>query len=290
MKERSLPPRARLYLPLLLTVLLFAAWFALRWAHMPKEAMTYVLFAAVASLIFFFVRFVDVIVFEFMAPRHRQVATPQLLRAIISLLLYVLFFAAAFQAILQIDVKGWLTGGVVVAAVVALALQDTLGNLFAGIALHMEQTFQIGDVIHSGDYRGRVESVSWRATRVRGYDNQLIVLPNSLMARERLEIFPRNNLNARILSVGIDYHAAPATVIGILSQVAAHVDGVSRELPAYARVGGFGDSAVNYEIKYYTRDYFGRDRIDADIRKAVWYALRRNNVSIPFPIRAYQPY
>jgi len=55
-------------------------------------------------------------------------------------------------------------------------------------------------------------------------------------------------------------------------------------------VGSFGDSSVVYELKYYMRDYSARDRIDADIRKAIWYAMRRNNISVPFPIRAYQPY
>src|SRR5581483_11431139 len=109
-----------------------------------------------------------------------------------------------------------------------------------------------------------VEGITWRATRVRGYDNQRLVFPNSMIARDRLEVFPRNNLNARKLQVGIDYNVAPATVIGILTQVAAHVDGVAREMPAIARVGGFGDSSVTYEIKYYTRDYSARDRIDAD--------------------------
>src|SRR5207237_3824374 len=131
---------------------------------------------------------------------------------------------------------------------------------------------------------------SWRATRLRGFNNQRVVVPNSVIARDRLEIFPRNNLNARTISVSVDYHVAPATVIGILTQVAAHVDGVARELPCFARVGGFGDSAVVYEIKYFTRDYSARDRIDADIRKAVWYALRRNDISFATPIRAYQQY
>ena len=193
-------------------------------------------------------------------------------------------------AAFDVNVVTFLTGGAVLAAVLALALQETLGNLFAGIALHMEDTYEIGDVIHSGDHIGVVEGVSWRATRIRGFSNQRIVLPNSVIARERIEIFPRNNLNGRVITIGVDYNVAPATVIGILTQVAAHVDGVARELPCFARVGGFGDSAVVYEIKYFTRDYSARDRIDADIRKAVWYALRRNNVSIPFPIRAFQAY
>src|SRR5438067_1903390 len=90
---------------------------------------------------------------------------------------------------------------------------------------------------------------------VRGFNNQLIVLPNSLIARERLEVFPRNNLNARVLQINIDYHVPPAKAIEVLTQAAAHVEGVAREQPALARVAGFGDSAVLYEIKYFTRDY-----------------------------------
>src|SRR5581483_10846420 len=282
--------RSRLLLPLILSIILFGVYFPFRKAEWFDDTRPYVQFAAYAALIFFVVRTIDVVVFDVVFSRRTRVAAPQLLRGIVSLVLYAFLFASAFSAVFNMEVGKWITASAVVAAVLALALQDTLGNLFAGITLHMEETFEVGDVIHSGDHIGVVEQVSWRATRLRGYNNQVLVLPNALIARERLEVFPRQNLNARVLQVGVDYHVAPATVIGILTQVAAHVEGVARELPAYARVASFGDSSVVYEIKYYTRDYFARERIDADIRKAVWYALRRNEISIPFPIRAYQPY
>ena len=284
----------RLLFPLVLTIVLFATYlpFVRKPVIVPGfgDVKAYLEFAAYTMLIFLIVRLLDLVVFDLLVSRRRNVATPQLLRGIMSILLYAILFTSLFSTVFHFDVRGLLTGGAVVAAVVALALQDTLGNLFAGIALHMEETYEIGDVVHSGDYMGIVEGVSWRATRIRGFNNQMIVLPNSVIARERLEIFPRNNLNARVISVGVDYNVAPATVIGILTQVAAHVDGVARELPCFARVSAFGDSAVVYEIKYFTRDYSARDRIDADIRKAAWYALRRNGISIPFPIRSFQPY
>jgi small-conductance mechanosensitive channel len=285
----------RLVFPGILTVILFSFYFLFqkRTLDVPGfgDAHPYLQFAAYAALIFFGVRLVDSIFFDVIISRRRDVAAPQLLRGIVSIVLYFLLFSSALSAAFpKFDWRTYITGGAVVAAVLALALQETLGNLFAGIALHMEDTYEIGDVIHSGDFMGVVEGVSWRATRVRGFNNQRVVLPNALVARERLEIFPRNNLNARVISVGVDYNVAPATVIGILTQVAAHVEGVARERPSIARVASFGDSAVVYEIKYFTRDYSARDRIDADIRKAVWYALRRNGISIPFPIRAFQPY
>jgi small-conductance mechanosensitive channel/CRP-like cAMP-binding protein len=247
-------------------------------------------FAALAALIFFTVRAVDTLVFHVVMSRRRNVVAPLLLRQIVSIVLYFLLFALLINGIFGVNVQGYLTGGAVVAAILGLALQDTLGNLFSGIALHMEESFTVGDVLHSGDYIGVVEGVSWRATRIRGFNNQTIVLPNSVIARERLEVYPRNNLNARVLPVSIDYHVPPAKAIEVLTGAAAHVDGVAREQPCFARVAGFGDSAVLYEIKYFMRDFSQRDRIDAAIRRAVWYALRRNEIAIPFPVRAFHPY
>jgi small-conductance mechanosensitive channel/CRP-like cAMP-binding protein len=242
------------------------------------------------ALIIFVVRVADAFVFDLVMSRRRNVVAPQLLRQIVAIVLYGLLFAGALKAVLKVDVTPALTGGAVLAAVIGLALQETLGNLFSGIALHMEGGFGVGDVLHSGEYVGVVENVSWRATRMRGFNNQMIVLPNSVIARERLEVFPHAHLNARILQLGIDYNVAPATVIDIVSQAAAHVDGVARELPCFARVAAFADSSVIYDIKYHTRDYAKRDRIDADIRKAVWYALHRNKIAFATPVRAFQTY
>ena len=252
--------------------------------------LRWLVFLAFIPLIFFFVRLVDSLVFDLVMSRQRNVVAPQLLREILDILLYFILFAWATAVIFNYSLTGWLATGSVLAVVLGFALQDTLGNLFAGISLHLEDSFEVGDVIRSGDYIGVVEGVRWRGTRIRTFNNNIVILPNSIMARERLEVFPLNNLNARILSVGVDYNVPPATVIDVLTKAAGHVDGVAREMPCFARVGAFGDSSVVYEIKYFTREYSRRDSIDADIRKAVWYALRRNGFSIPFPIRSYQPY
>ena len=245
-------------------------------------------FLALVALIVFVVRVVEAFTFDVVLSRRRD--APQLLRQIVAIVLYMVLFAGALKLVFDYDIKAALTGGAVLAAVIGLALQDTLGNLFSGIALHMEGAFDVGDVVHSGDYIGVVESVSWRAARMRGFNNQIIVLPNSVIARERLEVFPRGQLNARVLQLGIDYNVPPATVIGIVSQAAAHVEGVARELPCFARVASFADSSVIYEVKYHTRDYAQLQRIDSDIRKAIWYALHRNKIAFATPVRSFQTY
>lgn len=252
----------------------------------------WLLFLAIVPMVLLIVRFVDLIVFDGLMRRRGRVQAPQLLREIASIVLYFIFFGWASTAIFNVSIAGFLATGSVLAVVLGFALQDSLGNLFAGIALHLEDSFDTGDVIKSGEYLGIVEEIRWRGTRLRTFNNNVVILPNSIIARERIEVFPRDNLNARVISVGVDYHVPPATVISVLTQAASHVEGVAHEIPCVARVGEFGESAVRYEIKYFTREYARRDTIDADIRKAVWYALRRNGMTIPYPIRSvsrYQP-
>lgn len=284
---RRVVPRSKIFWPLAATVVFVAAyWFfqvnPLRTQYgdvrevIFGKRLRWLLFAACVPLIFLAVRLFDAFTFDFLLARRRKVAAPQLLREILAIVLYVILFAWAISAIFDYRVSGFLVSGTVVAAVLGLALQDTLGNLFAGIALHLEDSFEVGDVIKSGDHIGVVEHVRWRATRIRTFTNHVAILPNSLLARERLEVFPFNNANARILSVAIDSNIPPATVIDLLTQAASQVEGVERDIPTIARIASLSDSSVNYEIKYFTRQYAERERIDADIRKAVWYALRRN--------------
>ena len=256
----------------------------------PSRILAIEFFIAWIPLIVFAVRLVDLLAFDVLASRRRHVRAPLLLRELVQGVLYVVLLAWAVSEIFDKNVTAVLATGTVVAAILGLAMQETLGNLFSGIALHLDDSFAPGDVVHSGDTIGVVEAVRWRGTRLRTFNNNLVIVPNSVLARDRLEVFPRTNLNARILRIPIDYNVPPAQVIDILVQAASNVEGVVRDIPAFARVGGFGDSAVEYEIKYHMHDYSQRDRIDADIRKAVWYALHRNGISIPFPIRSIQRY
>ena len=241
------------------------------------------------ALAFFVVRAIDMVVFDLFS-RRRKVNAPVLLREIVSIFLFLILIAWAASYVFGSGITAFLAGGTVLAAVLGLALQETLGNLFAGIALHLEDSFAVGDVIRSGEYIGIVEAVRWRGTRLRTFTNTIVIVPNSVLARASLEVFPHNNLNARVLQIGIDYNVPPATALSVLTQAASNVDGVANMAPAFARVANFGDSSVVYEIKYHMTDYSQRDRIDADIRKAVWYALRRNAIPIPFPIRTHVKY
>ena len=285
---------SRIFVPLLLGAILLAMYWVLRenpsFLRIARvDGSTFLrilLFLACIPLTLFAVRAIDLIAFDI----RRTAPTPLLLRELVSIVLYAIAFGSAMSFIFNRSVTAFLATGTVVAAVLGLALQETLGNLFAGIALHMESSFAPGDVVRTGEYLGIVEAIRWRGTRLRTFNNNVVIVPNSVLARERLEVFPRNNFNARVLQLNIDFHAAPATVIAVLTQAASHVQGVVQEMPCLARVAAFTEFGVTYEIKYFTADYSMRERIDADIRKAVWYALQRNGIDLAVPTRAVKRY
>ncbi|MGA7614181.1 MAG: mechanosensitive ion channel family protein [Thermoanaerobaculia bacterium] len=252
--------------------------------------LEYLRFAAVLALIVFVVQLVNHVIFDRLLIRDSGFQPPRILREVVAIALYFVFIGWAVSSIFHYAIGALLTTGTVVAAVVGLALQDTLGNLIGGIALHMEQSFSEGDVVRIGDSLGVVESTRWRSTRIRTFNDNYIVLPNSLISRERIEVFPQDHLNGRVLSVGVSYEHPPAKVIRALVDAALNVPEVSSEVPPIARVASFDESSVRYELKYHTRVYARRDSIDAEIRRCLWYGFRREGISIPFPIRTVQNY
>src|SRR5262249_14177533 len=108
--------------------------------------------------------------FQALFVRRHHERPPALLESLISVLLYGLGAAVIARNDFGVELTPFLATSAVVGAVVGLALQDTLGNLFAGIALHTEAPFRVGDWVRVGDRDGRVEQVSWRAMRLRTWD------------------------------------------------------------------------------------------------------------------------
>lgn len=247
----------------------------------PEKVLDALEFLAWIPVIFFIVRIIDIVGFDVFHSKRSAVRAPAILRELVSIVVSLLLFAAVFSAVFDKSVATFLTTGTVLAAILGFALQDTLGNLFAGISLHLEDSFEIGDVIKTGDYLGTVEAVRWRATRIRTFNNNIVIVPNSVLSRDRVEVYPRNNLNARVLSTSVAAKVPPSEVIGLLTKAAAGVEGISRQVPCLARVARVEDAKVTYEIKYFTEDYSQRDRIDAEVRKAVWYAFREAGIGEP---------
>ncbi|MEO8348240.1 MAG: mechanosensitive ion channel family protein [Acidobacteriota bacterium] len=235
-------------------------------------------------------RVLDYVFFDVVFRLRRKVAAPALLRQIVSLLVFGLSAAILLRVVLGIQLTGVIATSAVLSVVIGLALQDTLGNLFSGLALHLEKSLQVGDMVRSGDIFGTVEELSWRAMKLRTMEGNVLLIPNSIASRERLEVFPRPGRPiARTLEVGLEYQTPPAQALAALAAAGRDLSGIAAYPEPTAYLKSFGDYAIAYELRYWLEDYARFLELDSQIRERVWYRLNRENISIAFPlIRQWQ--
>jgi small-conductance mechanosensitive channel len=211
---------------------------------------------------------------------------PSLIRNIFSIVAYIVSFIIIFKRLYpDIGLGALFTTSAVLGAIIGLALQDTLGNFFAGISLHADKPFQVGDVVTVGQRTGVVESITWRAVKIRTFTNHIVLASHSSVSKEAIEVCPRDNLNARIVFFNTLYTDSPAKTIHIVREAVREADNVSPKIKPIVRIRNLGDSGVDWEVKYWLVDYAKYNDTDALVRQRVWYAFRRAGLNFAFPTR-----
>jgi small-conductance mechanosensitive channel/CRP-like cAMP-binding protein len=279
----------RITVPLAISVLLlgvYGAFDQLEPDRLSPAFATGLLAILLAGFSVALVRAIGFVLFDVVFQRRKGREAPALLRRPLSMVLYLVCFLAIYRVVIGQNIGFEIVAtSTVVSVIIGLALQDTLGNLFAGLSIHIEQPFHILDAIRIGNMLGRVESVTWRSTTIRTNDNSAIVFPNSKVAREPLEVFRFKDLNRRILHIPAPYGIPPQKVITLLRNTVASIPTVAKEKTPIVRIGEFAESSIVYEVLYWIKDYMWVPDIDATIRQHAWYIYRRHDVDIPFPIR-----
>ena len=136
------------------------------------------------ALVISVIRFLGSVILSTIRGTQSEVAS--LIKTVFSIILYIVSFFIIFQTQYpEVPLAPLFTGSTILGIVVGLALQDTLGNLFAGIALQADQPFQVGDVVtFMNAQRGVIESVSWRGVKIRTFENRILVVSNSSLGKE----------------------------------------------------------------------------------------------------------
>lgn len=243
-----------------------------------------VLFATLAYLI---VRAFNVAIFTLVRLR-RGFDAPTLVRNMFTIIAFTaLFFIIFTQIFPDVNLGALFTTSAIFGVILGLALQDTLGNFFAGISLQADRPFQVGDVITVGSHQhtGVVEEITWRAVKIRTFQNHVVLISNSTVAKEPIEVGPRDNLNARLVFFNTLYNDSPAKTIHVVREAVREADNVSQRITPIVRIRNLGESGVDYELKYWLEDYAKYNDTDALVRQRIWYAFRRNGLSFAYPTR-----
>jgi small-conductance mechanosensitive channel len=238
------------------------------------------------ALAFALVRVASFLLFDYLYPKRRGVDAPDLARNILTLVAYIAFFTLVFKRLFpDIPLGAVFTTSAVFGVIIGLALQDTLGNLFAGVSLQADKPFLVGDVITVGQWTGVVESITWRGIKIRTFQNHVVIISNSSVAKESIEVCPRDNLNARLIFFNALYSDSPARVIQTIREAVREAENVSPKITPVVRIRGLGDNGVDYEVKYWLENYALHNDTDALVRQRIWYAFRRAGLNFAYPTR-----
>ena len=178
-----------------------------------------------------------------------------------------------------------LTTSAVGAAIVGFALQDTLGNAFAGLAIQSEKPFRIGAWIKVGEFEGRVTEVTWRATKLRTKSGNFVIVPNNIVAKESITNYSEPLVPTRLeVEVGASYLSTPGAVKQAILEAAANCPRVLRAPPPDALLHAFDASAISYRARFWVETYEFDELARDEVRTAIYYAFNRHGIEIPWPI------
>lgn len=241
-----------------------------------------------AVLTYLFVRVLNNFIFGLVYKLRSGFEAPTLVRNIFSIVAFTALFLIIFSSIFKnVNLGALFTTSAIFGVILGLALQDTLGNFFAGISLQADRPFQVGDVITVGaqKHSGVVEEITWRAVKIRTFQNHVIEINNTTAAKEPIEVCPRDNLNARHVFFNTLYTDSPAKTIHVVREAVRETENVSEKVTPLVRIRSLGDNGVDYEVKYWPDDYAKFNDTDALIRQRIWYAFRRAGINFAYPTR-----
>lgn len=236
-------------------------------------------------LVIAIVRFIAYLILKTAYRNSKEPEVSSLIKTVSSIIIYIVAFFIIFQTQYPgVELTPLFTGSTILGIVVGLAVQETLGNLFAGLALQADQPFQVGDVISIGSSgTGVVETISWRGVKIRTFQNKLLIISNSVLGKEFIEVAPKTNLNARLVFFNTEYEYSPARTIQIVRDAVRHVENVSSKLRPIVRIRNLGDNGIDWEVKYWLEDYALYNETDALVRQRIWYVFNRENIVFAFP-------
>ncbi|KJU84870.1 transporter, small conductance mechanosensitive ion channel MscS family protein [Candidatus Magnetobacterium bavaricum] len=195
-------------------------------------------------------------------------------------------------ASLGISIAPFLTALGVGGLAVALALQDTLSNLFSGIHILIEKTIRVGDYIklESGQ-EGYVDDITWRTTRIRMLANNIIIIPNSTLSKSIVtNYYLPDKPMSLLIPISVSYDSDPQRVEDVIVEEAIRatvdVPGLMSEPEPFLRfIPGFGDNSIDFTLICRVAEFVDQYIVQHQLRKRIFCRLRAEGIEIPFPQR-----
>ncbi|MDJ0746429.1 MAG: mechanosensitive ion channel [Xenococcaceae cyanobacterium MO_167.B27] len=169
---------------------------------------------------------------------------------------------------------------------IGFGLREIISNFISGIALLYERSLKPGDYIYVEDEMCQIKHINIRATTVCTFDNVEKVVPNQTFFTSSFTTYTGSDeIVRRLIPVGVSYKSDPEAVIEILLNVATEQPKVLTEPEPVVFLTEFGDSSINFELAVWLSTPAIAKSVTSDLNRAIWKALAKHNIEIPFPQR-----
>lgn len=174
---------------------------------------------------------------------------------------------------------------------VGFAFQDIFKNFLAGILLLLQEPFRIGDQIIVAGYEGTVEHIDIRTTRIRTYQGEEVIVPNATVFTNEIQVRTAYEYRRTDLGVGVDYNTPLPMAADLLNSTIQAVEGVLEHPQPEIDLVGFGDSSIDFVVRYWTTP---QQQMVRRVQTKAIIAIKREfdeaDINIPYPIRTVYYY
>jgi small-conductance mechanosensitive channel len=209
----------------------------------------------------------------------------------ISIFLIVKYIGWVISILLALKVLGFditplIFGSTAVLIGLGFGLQNIFRDFVSGLFLLFEGSLKIGDVIEADGVIGRVKEINLRSSEVVTQDDVTIVIPNSKFVSEKVVNWSMDNELVRFnVHVNVAYGSDVELVFKCLEDAMEENKNIVHKPVPFVRFQNFGESALEFEMIFWSRSGFVIDNVKSDLRRAVYKKLTENGLAIPFPQR-----
>lgn len=212
-------------------------------------------------------------------------------RSLISLVLSILrvvFFVIGLLYIFTVwglEVGPFVAGLGIAGLAVALALQPTLANVFAGMGMILDKTIKEGDLVYLDDKtKGTIHKIGMRSTKIISFDNEYIIMPNSKLADSKIQNVALPDETARaVITFGVAYGSNIEQVKKLILKEVSSIPHVLKSPAPSIRFTEMKDSALEFKVYYHVDSYLNRFPTIDEANTRIYNTLNREGIEIPFP-------
>lgn len=208
--------------------------------------------------------------------------------AIYSLVQYFVFVIAAVISlqILGFNISVLLAGSAALLVGLGLGLQNLFSDFVSGIILLADSSIRVHDVIEVDGIVCTVQEINLRTTTVLTRDDHYIILPNTLLTRNKMINWSHQALATRFeVRVGVDYGSDVKLVMRLMKEAVETQQGVLKAPVPFVRFEDYGESSLNFSVYFWSENVFRIENTKSDIRVRLFEAFKTHDVVIPFPQR-----